>query len=49
MNPANIPVYVGAGYGVVQAVANLLTLVLPKNTVAFKIAKWLIAGASRGE
>lgn len=39
--------YVGAGYGVLQAVANLLMLFLPKNTVAFKMSKWLVAGVSR--
>lgn len=37
----------GAIYGAIQAIANVLCLVLPKNTVAFKFAKWLLAGVSR--
>lgn len=41
-------VVIGAGYGAVQAIANLLMLVLPKNTVVFKLCKWLVSGVSRG-
>lgn len=37
----------GAAYGALQAIANVLALVLPKHTVAFKIAKWILAGVSR--
>lgn len=49
MEVVNTVEVAGALYGAVQAVANALCLVLPKNTIAFKFCKWLIAGVSRVE
>lgn len=45
----NTLVLVGAGWGAIQAVAAFLTAFLPKHTIAFKIAKSIVAGASRQE
>lgn len=38
---------IGAGYGAVQAIAQLMVLVLPSNTVAWKFFKYLISGPAR--
>lgn len=43
----NTLVVAGAAYGALQAIANVLMLVLPKNTIAFKVAKWILSGVSR--
>lgn len=43
----NIPVAVGAGFGVLQMLAQFLTLVLPANTVAYRIAKAILGGANK--
>lgn len=37
----------GGIYGAIQALANVLMTVFPKNTVAFKVCKWLVSGVSR--
>lgn len=47
MDPINItvnPVTIGAAYGALQAVAQLLLLVLPKKTVAWRLAKFILGG-----
>lgn len=46
MNVDNIEI-VGAVYGAVQALAQAFMLILPKNTIAFKIFKWLVSGPAR--
>lgn len=38
---------VGAAYGAIQAVCQVLLLVLPSHTVAWKIAKYLTSGPAR--
>lgn len=37
----------GAAWGALQAIAGFLTAILPKHTVVFKLAKAIVAGASR--
>jgi hypothetical protein len=37
----------GGIYAAIQAIANVLTMVLPANTIAFKVAKQVIAGSAR--
>lgn len=40
-------VLVGALYGAVQAIAQCIMLLLPSNTVAWAIAKFVVSGPAR--
>lgn len=37
----------GAGYAALQAVAQFVMVVASKNTIAFKVAKFVVSGPSR--
>lgn len=44
----NWTLFVGATYGALQAISNVLTLVLPKHTVAWRLAHWMLTGSRPG-
>lgn len=44
---ADVGVVIGAGFGALQMVAQFLMLFLPKNTVAFRVAKYVTSGPQR--
>lgn len=46
-NLVDIGTLLGAGYGVLQGLGQFLMLFLPKNTIAFKISKYIVAGPTR--
>ena len=46
-NLVDIGTLIGAGYGVLQGLGQFLMLFLPKNTIAFKVAKYIVAGPQR--
>lgn len=46
-NLVDSTVLIGAGYGALQGIAQFLMLFLPKNTIVFKIAKYLVSGPAR--
>lgn len=43
----NWMVILGAGYGALQAVAQFLMLVLPQNTIAWKVSKAVVSGPAQ--
>lgn len=47
MSVEHISVTVGAIYGAIQAIAQAIMLLLPSNTVAWAIAKFIVAGPAR--
>lgn len=47
-NTGDVLTIIGAGYGVLQGLGQFLMMFLPKNTVAFKVSKYIVAGPQRG-
>lgn len=46
-NAVDVSVLVGAGFGALQMIGQFLMLFLPKNTIAFKVAKYIVSGPAR--
>lgn len=48
MDPiVELPVQVGAVYAAIQGIAQVVMLFAPKNTIAFRWAKYLVSGPAR--
>ena len=46
-NMVDIVTLAGGAYGALQGIGQFLMMFLPKNTVAFKVSKYIVAGPSR--
>lgn len=46
-NMVEIAALAGGAYGALQGIGQFLMMFLPKNTIAFKVSKYIVAGPQR--